>query len=343
MLGRHHGVGHAEAGVGPRGEDAQAQLFVALDGEVEFGTFGTADPVALHGLDPLGPVESVQRFQELVGVGGDAEEPLLEVTLGDEVARPIARSVGQDLFVGQHGLAAGAPVDRGQSAVGQARLPELQEDELGPVDVGGVVTMDLPAQVVDRAQAQQRGLELGDAGIGEGPGVGPRLDGRVLRRQAERVEADRAEHALAQHGLVAHGQVAECVIADMPLMGRPRGIGVHAQGVELFTRIVVVDAVGTFVLPVALPLLFNADNIECAGHATRVGEATGVPERARGRGGEVWRRPARLLACPLATGGVAQLVERLTGSQEVRGFKSHRLHPESAGRGIAATKAGSPD
>jgi hypothetical protein len=25
-------------------------------------------------------------------------------------------------------------------------------------------------------------------------------------------------------------------------------------------------------------------------------------------------------------GGVAQLVERLTGSQEVRGFESHRLH-----------------
>jgi hypothetical protein len=30
-----------------------------------------------------------------------------------------------------------------------------------------------------------------------------------------------------------------------------------------------------------------------------------------------------------ATGGVAQLVERLTGSQEVRGFKSHRLHQPS--------------
>jgi hypothetical protein len=28
-------------------------------------------------------------------------------------------------------------------------------------------------------------------------------------------------------------------------------------------------------------------------------------------------------------GGVAQLVERLTGSQEVRGFESHRLHSKS--------------
>ena len=32
-------------------------------------------------------------------------------------------------------------------------------------------------------------------------------------------------------------------------------------------------------------------------------------------------------------GGVAQLVERLTGSQEVRGFESHRLHSKSLLRG----------
>jgi hypothetical protein len=30
-------------------------------------------------------------------------------------------------------------------------------------------------------------------------------------------------------------------------------------------------------------------------------------------------------------GGVAQLVERLTGSQEVRGFEPHRLHPKVPG------------
>jgi len=34
-------------------------------------------------------------------------------------------------------------------------------------------------------------------------------------------------------------------------------------------------------------------------------------------------------------GGVAQLVERLTGSQEVRGFESHRLHRNFAGQWLA--------
>jgi hypothetical protein len=36
---------------------------------------------------------------------------------------------------------------------------------------------------------------------------------------------------------------------------------------------------------------------------------------------------------PGSYGGVAQLVERLTGSQEVRGFESHRLHSKSQVRG----------
>ncbi len=43
---------------------------------------------------------------------------------------------------------------------------------------------------------------------------------------------------------------------------------------------------------------------------------------------------ARLVTCRFAPGGVAQLVERLTGSQEVRGFESPRLHPKAKVRGI---------
>ena len=40
------------------------------------------------------------------------------------VAAAFAGAVGQDLLVGQHRLAARAPVDRGHLAVGQARLEE---------------------------------------------------------------------------------------------------------------------------------------------------------------------------------------------------------------------------
>ena len=53
----------------------------ADDRQVELDPLGPADPVALHGLDPLGPVEVVEGVEQLVGIGGDPEEPLLEVAL----------------------------------------------------------------------------------------------------------------------------------------------------------------------------------------------------------------------------------------------------------------------
>ena len=58
VLGRQHDVGHAEDGVGPGGEDPDRRRRRGpATGEVELGALGAADPVALHGLDPLRPVE----------------------------------------------------------------------------------------------------------------------------------------------------------------------------------------------------------------------------------------------------------------------------------------------
>ena len=82
------------------------QVVPALDGKVELGPLGPPDPVALHRLGPLGPLEAVEGLEELVGVAGDAEEPLLQVALDDDVAGALAGAVGQHLLVGQHGLAA---------------------------------------------------------------------------------------------------------------------------------------------------------------------------------------------------------------------------------------------
>ena len=147
---------------------------------------------------------------------------------------------------------------------------------------------DLAAPVVDGAEAAERRRELGDPGLGEDPRMGPGLDGGVLGRQAEGVEPDRAEDALALHGLVADGQVAEGVVADVALVGRPRGVGVHAQRVELLPRVVVVDLVGALVVPVALPLALHRVDVVRACHATRVGDTpvgsgagSGCPGRGR--------------------------------------------------------------
>src|SRR5690606_40064944 len=60
VLGRQHHVGGAEQGVGAGGEDGDV---LAVDGEVDAGALGAADPVALLQLDGLGPVQGVQVVQ----------------------------------------------------------------------------------------------------------------------------------------------------------------------------------------------------------------------------------------------------------------------------------------
>ena len=256
VLGCHHGVGHAEARVGPRREDPEDELLVPGpdDLEVEFDAFGSSDPVALHGLDPLGPVQGVERVEELVDVGGGAEEPLLELALDDQVTGALAGPVREDLLVGQDGLATRAPIDRSQSSVGEAGFEQPEEDDLVPPDVRGVVTPHLPSPVVDGAQALDAGLELGDAGLGEAPGMFAGADGGVFRRQAEGVETQWRQDGKALHGAVTHEQVPEGVVPDVALVGGPARVGVHAQDVLRRARVVGVDLVDVAVSPALLPL-----------------------------------------------------------------------------------------
>ena len=185
---RDDGERDAEGGVGTRGEhherfDVASGVAVIVGYcEAELGTFGASDPVALHDLDLFGPVHGVHVVQELLGVVGDPVEPLLHVAALDQVSRAFAGAVAEYLLVGQHGLAAGTPVDRSGVAVDEAGFVELQEDPLRPAHVGRIVAADHASPVVDRADATQRSREGLDVGFGVDPRVGACLDGGVLGR-----------------------------------------------------------------------------------------------------------------------------------------------------------------
>ena len=288
VLGGDDGVGHAERGVGTGGEDPQGEWLPSVgsvapvDHQVELGPLGAADPVPLHRLDPLGPLQLVEAGQELVGVLRDPEEPLLQVPLDDQVARTLARAVGQHLLVGQDRLAAGAPVDRGVGPVGQAGLEELGEDDLVPLDVLGIVAADLAAPVVDGAQRGDGLLQLLDAGVGEDPGMGAGLDGGVFRRQAERVEAERGQDRVPEHGAVADQQVAEGVVAHVAHVGRTRRVRVHREDVPGRARVVGVHLIGALVAPATLPLLLDPDDVVGPCHGGRSYRAQHAPPAGTG-------------------------------------------------------------
>ncbi len=148
VLGRHHEERRAEERVGTRREDGVVDPQVRAV-ERDLGADGAADPVALHRLDVLGPLDRRKVLQQPVGVVGDAEEPLLELARLDDRAAALAGALGGDLLVGEHRLVVRAPLDRGLLAVGEAALEELQEEPLRPAVVARLVRAEL-ARPVDR-------------------------------------------------------------------------------------------------------------------------------------------------------------------------------------------------
>src|SRR5262249_7055332 len=149
------------------------------------------DPVALHGEDALRPAgQAVEVAQELVGIRRDAEEPLLELALDDRRVAPPAAAV-LDLLVGEHGLAAGAPVDERPPPVGEAALEHAYEEELLPAVVARVAGRDLPLPVVGETEPPQLAAHVIDVVVGPARRVDAVLDRGVLRGQTEGVPAHR--------------------------------------------------------------------------------------------------------------------------------------------------------
>ena len=93
-VGRHHHERRAEQRVRARRVDGD-RLVAALHHEVDLGAGGPADPVALHGQHPVGPV-ALQRGgvrQQPVGVLGDLEVPLGQHPADDLGAAALAAAV----------------------------------------------------------------------------------------------------------------------------------------------------------------------------------------------------------------------------------------------------------
>ncbi len=78
VLGGHHEEGRAEERVRAGGEDGIVDVEL-LAAEVHLGALAAADPVALHRLHVLGPLDPVEVAEQPLGVVGDAQEPLLEL------------------------------------------------------------------------------------------------------------------------------------------------------------------------------------------------------------------------------------------------------------------------
>ena len=224
--------------------------------EAEFQTFGTADPVLLHGFDALGPAGNlVHVLQQLIGVIGDLEEPLAQAFLVHFVVAAPALAF-DDLFVGQHGVAMVAPVDGRLLFHSQAALIEQFEEPLGPFIVFRFARNDFPVPVIGQAHGLQLPCHVGDVVHGPFLRRDAMLDSGIFGRHAERVEAHGMQDIEAPHGAETRHYIADGVVAHMTHMQVARRIREHFQHIGFRFRFVFFTSESFMLFPILLPFCF---------------------------------------------------------------------------------------
>ncbi|MNQ61793.1 hypothetical protein D3C85_761140 [compost metagenome] len=235
VFGGHGHVGGAHQGVRAGGEHLQHALAAdagGVVGEAHFHAARLADPVALHGLDLLGPaIQIVEGLQQLIRIGGDLEVVHRDLALLDQRAGAPAAAVDH-LLVGQYGLVHRVPVDGAVLAVDHALLEQAGEQPLLPAVVVRLAGSHFARPVDRQTQAFQLGLHVLDVFVGPLGGRDLVLHRGVFRRHAEGVPAHGLQHVLAEHALVAGDHVTDGVVAHVAHVQLAARVGEHRQAIE---------------------------------------------------------------------------------------------------------------
>ncbi len=256
MLRRENEERRPEERVGPRRENGDVEVEL-VDAEQDLGALRAADEVALDRLRALGPAAPRREvvLEELVRVGGDLEEPLLQALRLDLRAAALAAPI-DDLRVGQDGPVVRAPVDRRFLPVGEPGLEEAQEEPLRPAVEGRVVRRELAFPVDRPAELLHLRADRHDVPLDDVAGMPALGDRGVLGRQPERVVAHRTQDDPPVPAAEPGDDVAQRVVEDVAHVEDAGRIGQHLE-------LVVVPDVrtglrgrveGPLVLPDALPL-----------------------------------------------------------------------------------------
>jgi len=188
-------------------------------------------PLALpiHQPDLFGPaVQGLQAVDQVVGIVGDAKEPLVQLALLDQGARAPAASIDH-LFVGQDRVVDRIPVDHRILAIDQTAPIQLQEPGLLLAIVFRVAGGELARPVQRQAQQLQLLAHVGDVGIGPALGMDAALHGCVFGRHAEGVPAHRVQNVVPLRALGPRHHVAHHIVAGVTHVDVARRIGEHLK------------------------------------------------------------------------------------------------------------------
>ena len=277
VLGRYDHVGRAKQRVAAGRIDEQALVGIR-DAEPDLRALAPADPVLLLRLDLIEIVHKIEIVDEPFRILGDLQHPLRTHHAHDLAAAALAAPV-HDLLVRKADLAARAEIDRDLRLVGKPLLKEFQEDPLRPLVVLGIGRVHLAGIVEGIAETLQLLAETRHIVMCDLCGVDPRLDGIVLRRQAERVVADGEEHVIALHAALSRNDVHCGERARMADVQSLSGwIGKLDQAVEFRLVMRALRFKAALVRPALLPFQLNVFRVIAFRHTLCI-----LPNSARNR------------------------------------------------------------
>ena len=249
-------------GVGARGVHRD-RLSTAFNDEIDLGTGGSADPVALHAQDFVRPLtfELGHVIKQAVGIVGDAEIPLRELLFGYRCVAALAQTA-HDLLIGQDGLAIGAPVDIGWLAIGQSTFKHLQEQPLVPVVVLRVTGIEDAIPVKRTGIATHRCLLGGNVFVGPRCWIRTALDSRVFRRKTKRIPANRVQDVKTFEKPIARGDITHGVCLRVTHVQVTRWVRKHVEHVLLWTRVAGLSCLKwSTLVPHGEPLFLHGKNV----------------------------------------------------------------------------------
>ena len=193
--------------------------------------FGAANPIGLHQLDGFRPIQPL-KAQQLLRILGNAEKPLAHQFLHNGLSRALIFTIN-DLFVGQHRLQGGRPINHRLPFVSQARLIEFLKKPLCPTVILGGAGNSFPLPIKHGPHAFHLFAHGFNVGIRPFPRVNVALHGRIFSGQAKRIEPHREQHIKTLHPHKTGAGIGGGHGEPMPHVQIATGVGQHGQGIML--------------------------------------------------------------------------------------------------------------
>ena len=276
MFRSYNHVGSTEERIGAGSVNTKF-FVVAGEGEIDLGTCGTSDPVALHLLDPFRPVEAVEPFQQTFGVMGNAEHPLFQEAAFYLFGTAFfVRAIIQHLLVGTDCFAGPTVPDLCFTVVGKAFLVDIfldslftstcnfcrngkfadkfslagscikpgvvqfGEDPLGPFEIGGIGGIDFAVPIVAQSEGLNLASEIVAVFLGRFGRMSTGLNGILFGRQSEGIPTHGVKHIEAFAAFVTANDVGGGITFGMTnVQSGPGWVREHIQTVKFgFGKIV---------------------------------------------------------------------------------------------------------